>query len=354
MRIIGGEFEIEPCFLNKDRDILFKGSFFSSGRSALYTILSYIKNHNNVTRLYLPDYLCESIIKTVEYCGIKFEFYLLDKKLQLDREIFLKRQRKIINGNFSILLINYFGILNLESTVNWLKSSYPECVVIQDNVQAFFDMQKKTEADFVFTSFRKTLPVPDGALVISRNKVKLSPLVKKEHPCVLLKLLGGILKQTKKYSAIDDKIYLHFFSKGESLLDIFRGSYQISDYSRAILVHLRYDKIKEKRRKNAGYIRKNLLEMGIREIINIDPDKIPLFIPVFVKERDEVRRKLFEEKIFLPIHWPLNKKYLKKMSTAAHFSENELSIIVDQRYGMEDMKRIIEILKKLKVKSANI
>ena len=74
--IIGGEFE---CIRTKVRPVsnnsVFTPFTFSSGRTALYNIVTYCIEKLQCNKVILPDYLCDSIIETVEATGIAFDFY---------------------------------------------------------------------------------------------------------------------------------------------------------------------------------------------------------------------------------------------------------------------------------------
>ena len=39
----------------------------------------------------------------------------------------------------------------------------------------------------------------------------------------------------------------------------------------------------------------------------IKPKDCPLFVPILVEHRDEIRRLLASEGIYCPVHWPLSK-----------------------------------------------
>ena len=70
---------------------------------------------------------------------------------------------------------------------------------------------------------------------------------------------------------------------------------------------------------------------------------IPLCIPVYWENRDEVRRRMFQHEVFCPVHWPLEGMDVKK---GKEMAEHELSLIIDQRYGQKDMELIISLLKR--------
>ena len=76
-RIIGGEFAIDSRLLSKNENSI--ELQYSSGRSALYSILMHIKAKNG--KILLPSYLCDSITRTVIDAGWMYEFYQVDEFL---------------------------------------------------------------------------------------------------------------------------------------------------------------------------------------------------------------------------------------------------------------------------------
>ena len=73
---------------------------------------------------------------------------------------------------------------------------------------------------------------------------------------------------------------------------------------------------------------------------------VPLFVPVLVREdlRNPLRRYLIDNDIYCPVHWPLSDLH-KPMTGSKQLFESELSLICDQRYGENDMKRIADTIK---------
>ena len=66
----------------------------------------------------------------------------------------------------------------------------------------------------------------------------------------------------------------------------------------------------------------------------------PLFVPIVVsKNRNKVRQKLIEHKIYCPVHWPH-----PNVACESNLYDLELSLVCDQRYTERDMERIIAVL----------
>ena len=95
--------------------------------------------------------------------------------------------------------------------------------------------------------------------------------------------------------------------------------------------------------RNAQVLRERLKHIPrVKELMEQSEDAVPLFIPIYVNNRDEVRRAMFDAGIFCPVHWPN-----QQTEHAQALAQHELSLIIDQRYDEADMNRIVEIIKEL-------
>lgn len=80
--IIGGEFECVRYNENLPLKALsFKPYTFSAGRTALYNIIIYCKEHLQSKIIFLPDYLCDSIVDAVHATEMVIDFYHVSENL---------------------------------------------------------------------------------------------------------------------------------------------------------------------------------------------------------------------------------------------------------------------------------
>lgn len=337
--IIGGEFDVDLQSLkysysgNVCLDGLYK---YSSGRSALYHILLDVKKRNNISKILLPDYLCSSVVIAAEKVGVEVVFYPLNDKLELDEKHFAN----LYDEKCAVLLINYFGLQNLQKQVAYVRSLNKDAIIIEDDVQGFYEFQKELiGVDYKFTSLRKTFACPDGGLVKTENLLPEVNTVNKFHQ---YKLAGSILKSLRKPEYYDDAVYLSLFEKGESMIDdeIAEG---MSDMAVDIITKTDIDRLAYIRRRNAKFICDGLESLGLNTILPVTEDKIPLFVPVYLDDRNKVRKYMFQHNCFCPVHWPLEGMNVKK---GVEMAEHELSIIVDQRYTNADMEYILDLIAK--------
>ena len=284
----------------------------------------------------MPDYLYSSIVIAAEKADVEVVFYPLNDKLELDEKHFAN----LYEEKCAVLLINYFGLQDLQNQVAYVRSLNKDAVIIEDDVQGFYEFQKELiGVDYKFTSLRKTFACPDGGLVKTENLLPEVNTVNKFHQ---YKLAGSILKSLRKPEYYDDAVYLSMFEKGESMIDdeIAEG---MSDMAVDIITKTDIDRLAYIRRRNAKFICDGLESLGLNTILPVTEDKIPLFVPIYLDDRNKVRKYMFQHNCFCPVHWPLEGMNVKK---GAEMAEHELSIIVDQRYTNADMEYILDLIAK--------
>lgn len=335
-RVIGGEFELNAVLEVGPRLSGYYG--YASGRTALYQILKSIKL--TTFKVWLPNWLCESMIDAVRKKGVNYGFYRLGTGLRMDVDEFVE-ENKPINGNDVIVLVNYFGLVDVEQTIQQLRDKKLSSVIIEDDVQALFSFlnDKHHAADYRFTSLRKSIAAPDGGLVRTKHPM---PVANNENTFAPVKLKGALIKGGSK-EGDSDEAYLKFFEEGEKLIE---ENYEsvMSRESQSIFAATNLEEVAQTRRRNAQYLTKELLELGIEPLLPLKNDSVPLFVPIAINDRDDLRRTLLQHAIFCPVHWPLRED-MKYLETGAFMAEHELSLVIDQRYTLEDMQCMMDVIK---------
>ena len=151
-------------------------SFYSNARTCLKNILLTISKGKG--KILIPDYLCgDGTIDPIEKANWQYDTYKIEKNYKVNYSQF----RSLINKELkAILVINYFGIYDNLSLISYLKLKNPKINIIYDAVQNpwfFLDINNNKfncnlfkDIDYAFTSLNKSLPVPDGAIIYSKNK----------------------------------------------------------------------------------------------------------------------------------------------------------------------------------------
>lgn len=336
-KIIGGEYALShgviqagtKSFREWDEN---RKYFFSSGRCALYAILKDMEQMFTVGGVMLPDYLCDSITRTVVDAGWNYSFYHVDCDFHICTDSFAGCASK----NKAILLIDYFGMTDLSADIFKIRSLFTDVIIIADCVQAFYSMEKY-DADYCFTSFRKWFSCPDGAMVIKRSSDKMVELELNDGTWWQYKYAGNILKEYQEQ--VHDSIVLDLLEQGEERLD---KDYlcRWNEASRRIFLSLDLKEIEARRKRNAKYLHEQLVKMDVDHLYS--ECGTPLFLPLLIEKRDDLRKLFFKESIFTPKHWPVLSTELNGSNV---LYDKELSLICDQRYTLEDMEKQISVIR---------
>lgn len=102
------------------------------------------------------------------------------------------------------------------------------------------------------------------------------------------------------------------------------------------------------RNSNYRYLLQNINNQLIEVIqTELKEGTAPLYMQVYVKDgrRADLQKILMVERIYCPIIWPTPDEVLKSCPIGDIVSYNNmLSLVIDQRYDLEDMKRLTKII----------
>ena len=280
--------------------------------------LLYLLKARKIQKLFIPYYLCDSVSSLCEREGYAYEFYPIHEDFTPDFASNLKNKEYLY-------VVNYFGRLD-EAKINELKSTYQN--VILDNVQAFFQ-QPIPGVDTIY-SCRKFFGVSDGGYVATDAKLteKISMDVSMDR---MRHLLGRYEGSSASVFYGDFKANDHGFRTLELRM--------MSRLTHNLLRAIDYERTKTKREENYAYLAKRL--QTINGLPNMSPVG-PYMYPFYCHDGMEIKKKLVEKKIFIPTLWPnvlQCNKFLEK-----DYAENILPLPCDQRYDLEDMKSLCDIL----------
>ena len=334
--MIGGEFPITATdILNAENkhSVTPDVYMFSSGRAAFYQIIKHLKQEKSIKRVFLPDYICSSVLIPIVTLDLEYVFYPIDENLELQSHIFNNLYQK----DSVVLIVNYFGLKDLSSQIRTIRSIDEHAIIIEDDVMAYYEFKKPLDdVDFKFTSLRKTFAVPDGGLVKSKRRL---PKIDAPNTFGQYKAAASLLKSMREGN-FNDQIYLDLFEKGESLINS-EMECGISQIAVKLFSFVDEERVRVRRLNNAEYLINELKKLGITPILPLTENHVPLFVPVILNNRDAIRKALFQKEIFCPIHWP---KEGRDIQNGSFMANNELSLIIDQRYGIKEMKEILEVL----------
>ena len=359
-REIGSEFHYEIIDIinafNSDRNNIVEELgvnideliYVNSGRSAIKLILDHIIGLGH-KKILLPAYLCDSIVRAVKKSGLEYEFYNLDDKLNIDIS---NLKSKIKTNDECVFFINYFGYGQSKQVETYLKSIKNKNLIIEDCTHSIFSEELYINnyiGDYQIVSMRNWFGIPDGAIIIDKNRMlKNLNLEKKYDEFFINRLLGQMIKsEYLKDKDINKETHIKFISNGEMKYDKSFNISKISDLSKAIIENQNYTKLKINRQINYKYLYENLKNIDhIKYIYENFDDKIcPIGFVIYAKYRDDLRIYLSKNGIYCPIHWTLPLEVKEKYPNLNKLSNHILTIPCDQRYTLEDMEYIVDKIK---------
>lgn len=321
IREIGSEFWNVPT--GEDNNLFpMDTKWFISGRSAQQAIIEDIKKKQNIRTVAIPDWCCDSMIIPFINKNIKIEYYPAMQPIQY-------------TGTDAILVMDYFGYSGHGNVGNH------KGVVIRDVTHTILS-RIYNDADYYFGSLRKWAGFWTGGYACGFKEE-----VNYEFDDLGYVALREMAMQEKSIyinGKSDSKDYLRTFDKAEKILEKL-GILPAAERDMEQAKKLDVTFIKERRRKNAQILLSAISDCALFPELN-DND-CPMFVPIKIKNRNELRRHLIQNGIYCPIHWPKS-QYHRLSKEAEKLYDEELSLVCDHRYTEEDMYRIINIIKNYK------
>lgn len=313
---IGSEFHKMPVGAGRGLVMPRPGSLVFSGRTAIESVLRYIPDARSVL---IPSYCCDSMIVPFRDAGIKVKHYSVNWTDELRIEL---------DDSADILLwCNYFGYRN--EIPNYAG------IIIEDITHSFLSEKQSHDcSDFLVASLRKWEPLICGGYcsVDSHGKNPSVQFINNKASAMEMKAeYLQDLDENKKAR------FLQMFRQCNEWLAANYSGLSIDSWSKEYLLRVDVKKQRNIRRQNAHILYDGLKDK-VRFLFPEDDMDCPLFVPILLKNRDEVRRHLTSNKIYCPVHWP------KPDGVESNIYNMELSLICDQRYGTEDMESIVSVL----------
>lgn len=334
MKEIGSEFWIsnDNIVPTKERD----GLFVLSGRTAIDLILQNILKNKKVKNVYMPAYCCDSMIAPFLRLNIRVDFYdmFFDGKLNYEIDT---------DKNIDILYVsNFFGYENTLPDELIKHFKLKGSIILYDRTHSYLMKNREVaQSDYSFVSIRKWMGVATGAQVEGFNLVELSE-------CPYADAKTQAMKSKYQYLqgnlSVEKNAFLNAFADFGKQLEQDYCNYGMDDISYALFKSQDVNQMRAQRRANAAYLHEQLQLDFLGEL---SENSCPLFVPVIFASyavREKVRKALIGAQIYCPVHWPKNSMITPEMKVNQLF-DNELSLICDQRYGLEEMAFIVRKVK---------
>lgn len=311
-------------------------------------ILLHISRKSYINKVVLlPAYTCDTVYISFIQEGWSLKFYSITKDLRIND----CSLREMVNTcNPSIVVAHpYFGyeFNSLEKEVlSWVKQTSSATIVV-DNTQCAFTKTRYPFADYTIASLRKWGPMPDGAYMegeyFASNKCENDTFVEIQKKAMELR---NEYFNTGDGATKIKSIQLN--KKAEMLICSNIEEHLMSHFSQSLYADWDVESICQKRVSNYSYLQDYIQGIhGIQPVRNdMELSTAPLYFPIYCEDRAAVQKKLAEESIYCPIIWPVENDFVLIDDDVKYIYDHILCLIVDQRYGESDMRRIVEMLKK--------
>lgn len=315
MNAIGGYFELE----------LRKGGHYHQEAIRLNTArnsFEYVLRSRQYTKVYIPYYTCEVMLEPIDKLGIEVEFYHINESLEPISTPLLKK-------NEAFLYTNYFGLK--QNCVKHLAEVYGNQLIV-DNAQAFF--AEPIQGIDTFYSVRKFFGVPDGAFLYTTKKTD-----QEIEQDVSYERMSHLLKRVDLGAEAG---YMDFRNNDDALCN--QPVRRMSKLTEAIFSGIDFEASKQQRRTNYTFL-DNALKDSNRIHLSLDSEAVPMVYPFWTDDAS-LRQKLIKNKVFVATYWPNVMEWAKEGMLEYELAEMLIPIPVDQRYGVGEMREIIDIVVK--------
>lgn len=319
MKEIGGYFELELPISTSPA--IPPGIALNSGRHALEYIL--LSHGEKVQHILLPLYTCDVVLEPLKRLKIPYTFYHINENLELNQLPELK------DGDF-IIINNYFGIK--DKYLDEMIQVYKDRLII-DNSQAWYYIPSEEANSFY--SPRKFFGLPDGGVAHTTNPIF----------DVTLPEGYSLFRFSHLIKRIDEGATAGYDDfKKNSLTLKNEGITRMSRLTKRLLLSIDFDKVKSKRRQNYTYLHNFLGESNILDLPKVDNFECPLVYP-YMSCVQPLRQKMILNGIYVATYWPNVTELCPDTSIEFNLAKYIIPIPLDQRYGIEHLKRIINIIK---------
>ena len=283
---------------------------------------------------WMPSYLCESMLHAADRTSTRVRFYPVDYDLHTASVTWLTD----VGEGDVVILIDYFGFPCDAAIARGAKER--GAVVVEDACQALLSDGVGELADYALFSPRKFLGVPDGGVLRGRTAFDREASVTEEPPADWwLPALEAMVQRREFDRYGGEPAWFGLFRDVEDRAPI--GAFAMSDLSRRLLLHaFYYEAIADRRRRNYEYLSRRLPGIALRP--ELPHGVVPLGFPVRVARRDELRQRLFDGKIYPPVHWPVPSAVPARFEEARRLAGDIMTLPCDQRYDEADMERIVQ------------
>ena len=321
-------------------------AWLSTGRSAIQFVINTIEERNPRLKkvAVLPSFTCDTVFEPFLKSGYEVYYYPVENNLTTASDAILET---VFEHDASIVLFHrYFGFDTLDGQVDRMCGVLRELgkYSIEDCTQCLYSGIPRADSDFTVGSIRKWTGTPDGGFAVCREDRFNKKPFKSDTALEEAKIKASYAKYCYLFEKKGEKgKLLAMYRSAEEILDNQEVIYGISNMSAKVQANLNVSELVNKRRKNFEFLSKELKQY-ITPVFTLQDREVPLYIPILVDDRGALQNHLVANAIYAPVVWPKDEQQPIQCEGAENAYEHLLCIPIDQRYGTDDMERIVEVI----------
>ena len=307
---IGGYFELElPVYPELHADAI----ALNSGRFCL----EYVLRCRHYKKVYVPYFTCDSAIEPIKKLGIPYEFYHIDKEYRIIGEICL-------NDGEALMYTNYWGLQ--DAYCQLLASKYGRRLIL-DYTQAFYS--EPIIGIDTFYSCRKFFGVPDGGYLYTDAQADFAIVQDESHT--------RMSSLVKRIDISPEAGFQDFHDISSTFHEM--PIRKMSNFTKRMMGSIDYEHAARRRIDNYNTLQQQL---GGRKL---NFGEVPMVFPYTSEAGQELRRNFIANKVFVAKYWLNVDEWAGEHALETWMANHILPLPIDQRYGSEDMERIVKIIR---------
>ena len=314
-REIGGYLELER----------FSGSMLHEGDVALNcgrACLEYLAELRGIRAVRLPDFLCSSVPNLCRRVGVEVRTYQVSEGFKPACDF------EMAEGEW-LYLVDYYGQLSKADVDAAVAISGGRLIV--DESQGYY-RDPWEGADTLYTC-RKWFGVADGAFLHTHDGRRLDrELPRAESFDKMGFVLGRFERPAGEFFAESKDNHARFADEPMA---------GMSALTENLLHAVDYGAAKERRLANWTALDSML---GSSNRLSLAVPEAPFMYPYMAPDAEDVRGRMAAEGVFVPTLWPNVPGDVAAGPIAIDLANDILPLPVDQRYGADDMERVLEVL----------
>ena len=282
--------------------------------------LAYLFKSRGIKKLKVPYFICNSIFNVCDREGVEKVYYHIGMDFKPTPDLTLEPDEWLY-------LVNLYGQLSNDEIQGYV-DKFGRVIVDQAND---YYVEPLSGVDTFYTC-RKWFGVADGAFLYS-DKPLVEEFPQDESYDRMEFLLG-------RYERTANEFYAGYNANNKYFID--QPIKHMSKLTCNLLRGIDYEFVEKRRKENFEYLHTHL---RMQNKLLLKP--AAFMYPFMIDGGAMLRKKLQEERIYIPTLWPTVFEVAEPDSLEYQMAKNILPLPIDQRYGSEEMEYMIKKINEL-------